>query len=88
MKYELIGTNLTEHDGRVLLDCDTQHEVVRQAYKLLKAVVGFDLLRELTDLQTELTLGCGYPSVKKMELPLRLYNYILAKYNLSIEVAD
>ena len=88
MKYELIGTNLTEHDGRVLLECDTRHEVVRQTYKILKAVTGFDLLRELTDLQTELTQDCGYPSVKKMDLPLRIYNYILARYNLVIEAVD
>lgn len=86
MCYEIIATN--EQESNVILETETLHEAIRQADKILSAVARFSLISELNDLQLDCDCMRGGKKNQlpdKFDMPLRIYNYILAKYRLAIK---
>ena len=85
MCYEIIATN--KQESNVILETETLHEAIRQADKILSAVSRFSLISELNNLQQDCDIeGEGENRLPdKFNMPLRIYNYILAKYRLAIK---
>ena len=75
----------TEVDYNTLEEFDTIVEVIYWLDKMLFAVNDFSLMSELNDLQRDSKSENGeslFPD--KFRMPLKIYNYILQKFNLKI----
>lgn len=82
MKYLIESLKITDYN--VLQKFDTIDQTLDWLDLLLDSTLNFNFRGELNDLQADFK-SSGLPIVPdKNKFPLRIYNYILAKYGLKI----
>lgn len=82
-KYSLVAA-LPDHVEQPIATHMDMGDAVLTADRILEAVAGFSVIRELDALQDECR-GTANSLPRRYGMPLRIYNYILGKYRLRID---